>query len=668
MRPFPVCLSLVVVLFWPPPPAASQPLGTFTWQLQPFCNRVTVSVRQDGAVYTLDGTDDQCGAAEKAPLVGLAALNPDGSIGFGLNIVAPTGQPVPVQARISVATLSGTWRDGAGNVGTFVFGGNTGGAPRPLPGEAGDITEVTASTGLTGGGTTGDVTLGVDPAVVQTRVTTACEAGQALRSINQNGTAVCEPVAGGPGDITAVHTGAGLAGGSTTGEVTLTAVFGGDGELNEAARADHEHNGASPTSVGVGRGALGNAAIGSLQNTAVGFGALGELRSGSRNTAVGALALNTSSFPRDNNTAVGASAGSAVSSGSNNTLIGASAGDGVSSGSNNTLVGANADVGSGFFEHATAIGASARVDRSNAVVLGSVAGVNGATATATVGIGTTSPVAPLDVVHDGGGPRPGLRLRRFSSIADDPADVELLRARGTAASGQGQGVLAGDVLGRVSFGGAIVSGNFFDGAAIEASAVEDWTLGSRAARLDFVMGVGSSRINAMSINDDGEVGIGTLDPQDRLQVSGNVRVGIGTTGCVRDADGTVLTGVCSSDARLKRDITPFPASLDRLAALRPVHFYWRAETFPERGFGRRESYGLVAQEVEAVFPALVTTDADGYKAVNYSQLPLLAIQAIKELKASRDELAVRHAHLEAAHAALEQRLAALEALLTRARD
>jgi hypothetical protein len=217
MRPFPVCLSLVVVLFWPPPPAASQPLGTFTWQLQPFCNRVTVSVRQDGAVYTLDGTDDQCGAAEKAPLVGLAALNPDGSIGFGLNIVAPTGQPVPVQARIAIATLSGTWRDAAGSGGTFAFGGNTGGAPRPLPNSAGDITEVTAGAGLIGGGTTGDVTLGVDPAVVQTRVTTACEAGQALRSINQNGTAVCEPVAGGPGDITAVHTGAGLAGGSTTG-------------------------------------------------------------------------------------------------------------------------------------------------------------------------------------------------------------------------------------------------------------------------------------------------------------------------------------------------------------------------------------------------------------------------------------------------------------------
>lgn len=52
------------------PPAGAQPLGTFTWQLQPYCNRVTVNVRQDGAVYTLDGFDDQCGGGQRAPLNG----------------------------------------------------------------------------------------------------------------------------------------------------------------------------------------------------------------------------------------------------------------------------------------------------------------------------------------------------------------------------------------------------------------------------------------------------------------------------------------------------------------------------------------------------------------------------------------------------------------------
>ena len=36
--------------------ADAQSLGTFRWQLQPFCNVVTVNVIQQGAVYTLDGS------------------------------------------------------------------------------------------------------------------------------------------------------------------------------------------------------------------------------------------------------------------------------------------------------------------------------------------------------------------------------------------------------------------------------------------------------------------------------------------------------------------------------------------------------------------------------------------------------------------------------------
>lgn len=128
-------------------------------------------------------------------------------------------------------------------------------------------------------------------------------------------------------------------------------------------------------------------------------------------------------------------------------------------------------------------------------------------------------------------------------------------------------------------------------------------------------------------------------------------MGTGTTGCVRDRDATVIAGVCSSDLRFKRDVVSFGPALDRVAALRPVHFHWRAAEFPAQAFGTRESYGLIAQEVEAVLPELVTTDADGYKAVNYSKLPLLAIQAIRELKERND--------------ALERRLAALEARLSR---
>ncbi len=71
--------------------ADAQPLGTFRWQLQPYCNVLTVVVTQVGAVYRVEGTDDQCGAATAASVIGTAFPNPNGSIGFGLNVVAAPG-------------------------------------------------------------------------------------------------------------------------------------------------------------------------------------------------------------------------------------------------------------------------------------------------------------------------------------------------------------------------------------------------------------------------------------------------------------------------------------------------------------------------------------------------------------------------------------------------
>jgi hypothetical protein len=87
---------------------------------------------------------------------------------------------------------------------------------------SGDITAVTAGTGLTGGGSSGGVTLNADTTYLQRRVG-SCPSGYAIQSIAQDGTVTCEYDNYYTGDITAVYAGTGLSGGATSGSATLSA-------------------------------------------------------------------------------------------------------------------------------------------------------------------------------------------------------------------------------------------------------------------------------------------------------------------------------------------------------------------------------------------------------------------------------------------------------------
>lgn len=116
-------------------PASAQVFGTFPWQMQPYCNVVTLTLTSTAAGFVLDGVDDQCGAANKASAIGVASFNQSGNVTLNFTIVqAPSAQPLHVSAVVSVGTGSGTWTDSLGNTGTFAFFGNTAGLPaRPVP-------------------------------------------------------------------------------------------------------------------------------------------------------------------------------------------------------------------------------------------------------------------------------------------------------------------------------------------------------------------------------------------------------------------------------------------------------------------------------------------------------------------------------------------------------
>jgi hypothetical protein len=162
--------AVLIALLWTCVSAHAQPIGAFRWQLQPYCNVVTLNVTRQGGIYTLDGTDDRCGAAQAASAVGVAFLHPDGTVGFGLSIVLPGGIPVHVEATIDMASLSGTWRDSAGERGTFTFtpGAGSGGPPRPIPPRAAYASGAQLLPLSTGG------------LIVRTRTITAPAAGQII--------------------------------------------------------------------------------------------------------------------------------------------------------------------------------------------------------------------------------------------------------------------------------------------------------------------------------------------------------------------------------------------------------------------------------------------------------------------------------------------------------
>ncbi len=115
--------------------AWAQPLGTFRWRTEPYCNILTLAISQDGSVFTLDGFDDPCDGHPRLPLNGVAIPQADGSITLGLNVLSVQGgAPVTLEATVNLPTVNGTWRDSAGNTGTLTFNPlGASGSPRPFP-------------------------------------------------------------------------------------------------------------------------------------------------------------------------------------------------------------------------------------------------------------------------------------------------------------------------------------------------------------------------------------------------------------------------------------------------------------------------------------------------------------------------------------------------------
>jgi Chaperone of endosialidase len=299
------------------------------------------------------------------------------------------------------------------------------------------------------------------------------------------------------------------------------------------------------------------------------------------------------------NTGVGSQSLSFLTSGSFNTGIGDNAGAAVDftpiTGSNNTALGYSADLGTGSLSNATAIGAYAEVTESNALVLGSISGVNFCTATANcastnVGIGTTAPGHLLDVAGTVAFDSTG--LNNGSNFIDLTFGVNA-----------GEGISSSRTAGPNQFG------------------IDLYT--------DF-----NRRI---SILQNGNVGIGTTTPDSVLSVNGSAdKTGGGSWGTF-------------SDGRLKTVNGGFTPGLSQVMKIHPVHYRYK----PDNAMGIRdtdEHIGVVAQDVQKVIPEAVTENSKGYLLVNNDPIIWTMLNAIKEqqreIRSLRSELRVTRQALQ----------------------
>ncbi|MBB5647511.1 tail fiber domain-containing protein [Pedobacter cryoconitis] len=134
----------------------------------------------------------------------------------------------------------------------------------------------------------------------------------------------------------------------------------------------------------------------------------------------------------------------------------------------------------------------------------------------------------------------------------------------------------------------------------------------------------SIKLSVYAISNDGVDGKGlTFDTQ------GNASFGQDVT-----VNGNFYT---PSDKRLKTNIETLGNVLQKIDQLRGVKFEYK----DQHKYASGSKIGVIAQELQKVYPAMVTTGKDGFLKVDYTQLTGMLIQAVKEQQKQIEELQTR---------------------------
>jgi len=351
----------------------------------------------------------------------------------------------------------------------------------------------------------------------------------------------------------------------------------------------------------VGSNALFNNTTG-RNNTAEGDVALQNNTTGIDNTAIGVLALTDNTIG-NSNTAIGFFALFSNTTGNSNTATGVEALINNSTGSNNTANGFEALQNNSTGHENTANGLSALQENTT----GSFNTANGADALFGNTIGnfnTADGFLTLSANTTGNfNTANGAAALQNNTTGSNntAAGKQALSKNITGSNNTAEGVNA-------LFGNTTGNNNTANG---EAALFRNTTGSSNIAvgvNAGSNLTIGNNNIHIGNVGVAAEantIRVGMQGTQTRTFIAGISGVAVAGSAVVANANGQL--GIAASSERFKDEIKPMDKASEAILALQPVTFYYKKEIDPTR----TSQFGLVAEDVEKVNPALVMRDEQG---------------------------------------------------------
>lgn len=184
---------------------------------------------------------------------------------------------------------------------------------------------------------------------------------------------------------------------------------------------------------------------------------------------------------------------------------------------------------------------------------------------------------------------------------------------------------------QISAKGTSSGGNRIAGYNLRIDTENLWQLltDNNAANSFFIQ-QGSSAYRHFTVTTGGTVGIGTTSPDSLYKFV--------VDGAARFTGDVIAKSFQYSDRTLKKNIATIDNPLNKISQLRGVTFNWKKDN--------KAGVGVIAQELEKVYPELVRTDASGIKTVQYSSLVAPLIEAVKAQQKEINNLEARILILE----------------------